>query len=99
MQVCDRIPNKSYRFVLFGEATVMTQILLDASSVSKLSNVTQSVELCDQSGRVLGRFVPNLADEYDPREAYPFIDKTMADADADDPTLESYQRHRKEAKQ
>jgi hypothetical protein len=86
-------------FTLFAEATAMTQILLDASSVSKLSNVTQSVELCDQSGRVLGRFVPNLGEDYDPQEAYPFVDKTMADADADDPTLESYQHYRKEATQ
>lgn len=77
----------------------MTQILLDPSSVSKLSNVTQPVELCDSSGRVLGRFVPNSADDFDPREAYPFVDKTMADADADDPTLESYQHYGKEAKQ
>src|ERR1700734_2706297 len=85
------------RILFFGEVTAMTQILLDPSSVSKLTNVTQSVELCDSSGRVLGRFVPNLADDYDPSEAYPFVDKTMADADAGDPTLESYQHYRKEA--
>jgi len=77
----------------------MTQILLDPSSVSKLRNLTQPVELCDSSGHVLGRFVPTFVDDYDPREAYPFVDKTMADADADDPTLESYQHYRKEAKQ
>jgi hypothetical protein len=79
----------------------MTQIRLDPSSVSLLSNVTQPVDLCDSSGRVLGRFVPNFADDYDPREGYPIVDKTMADADADadDPTLESYQHYRKEAKQ
>jgi hypothetical protein len=77
----------------------MTQILLDASSVSKLRNVTQPVELCDSSGRVLGRFVPSFADEFDLREGYPFVDKTMADADADDPTMESYRHYRKEAKQ
>jgi len=75
----------------------MTQILLDPGAVSKLSSVTQPVELCDSSGRVLGRFVPTFADDYDPREAYPFVDKTMADADAGDPTLESYQHYRKEA--
>jgi len=65
---------------------------LDPSSVSKLSNVTQPVDLCDASGRILGRFVPHFADDYDPRQAYPMVDKTMADADADDPTLASYQR-------
>jgi hypothetical protein len=77
----------------------MTPILLDPSSVSKLRHVTQPVDLCDSSGHVLGRFVPTFADNYDPREAYPFVDKTMADADAGDPTLESYQHHRNEAKQ
>jgi hypothetical protein len=29
--------------------------------------------------------------DYDPREAYPFIDKVMREDDALDPTLESYQ--------
>jgi hypothetical protein len=38
----------------------MTQILLDASSVSMLTSVTQPVELCDPAGRVLGKFVPNI---------------------------------------
>jgi hypothetical protein len=42
------------------EAAVMTQILLDASSVSKLTCVTQPVELCDPAGRVLGQFVPKI---------------------------------------
>lgn len=36
----------------------MTQIILDASATSKLHDLTQSVELCDPSGRVLGRFIP-----------------------------------------
>jgi len=36
----------------------MTQIILDASACSKLTEVIQPVELCDPSGRVLGRFVP-----------------------------------------
>jgi hypothetical protein len=36
----------------------MTQIILDASASSKLYHLTHSVELCDPSGRVLGRFVP-----------------------------------------
>ncbi len=29
--------------------------------------------------------------EMDPSEAYPLVDEVMADADANDPTLESYQ--------
>jgi len=36
----------------------MTQIILDATTSSKLHKLEQPVELCDPSGRVLGRFVP-----------------------------------------
>jgi hypothetical protein len=36
----------------------MNQILLDASVSSKLANLGSPIELCDPSGRVLGRFVP-----------------------------------------
>lgn len=36
----------------------MTQIILDASVSGQLHNVSQPVELCDPSGRVLGRFIP-----------------------------------------
>jgi hypothetical protein len=32
-----------------------------------------------------------LEDDYNPREAYPYVDKVMAEDDARDPTLESYQ--------
>ncbi len=38
----------------------MSQIILDATVCGKLSNLTGPVELCDPSGRVLGRFVPLL---------------------------------------
>ena len=36
----------------------MTRITLDASSSSQLHGVVRPVELCDPSGKVLGRFVP-----------------------------------------
>jgi hypothetical protein len=36
----------------------MSQITLDASIANKLSNLIHSVELCDPTGRVIGRFVP-----------------------------------------
>jgi len=36
----------------------MTQVILDASVSSQLHHLTHPVELCDPSGRVLGRFVP-----------------------------------------
>ena len=37
------------------------------------------------------KLVPSLSDAFNPREAYPAIDKVMADDDADDPLLDSYQ--------
>jgi hypothetical protein len=36
----------------------MTQIILDAATSGKLTGLGRSVELCDPSGKVLGRFVP-----------------------------------------
>jgi hypothetical protein len=36
----------------------MTQILLDANLASKLNDLKSSAELCDPTGRVIGRFVP-----------------------------------------
>lgn len=38
----------------------MTQIILDPNVVSQLHGITQSVQLCDTTGRVLGRFVPAI---------------------------------------
>ena len=71
---------------------------MDAIAISKLDALTQPAEVCDPAGRIVGRFVPSEVDEFDAREFYPLIDKTMAQADADDPTLESYQHSRSEAK-
>jgi hypothetical protein len=36
----------------------MTRIILDAGVSSKLQGLSQPAELCDPSGRTLGRFVP-----------------------------------------
>ena len=36
----------------------MSQIVIDDGLSSKLHGITSSVELCDPSGKVLGRFVP-----------------------------------------
>ena len=38
----------------------MSQFILDANSISQLATLTGPVELCDPSGRVLGRFVPKI---------------------------------------
>ena len=37
-----------------------------------------------------------LQDEFDPREAYPLVDKIMADDDANHPFLDTYQHIRNE---
>lgn len=36
----------------------MTKLMVDASMAKKLSGLTGSVLLCDQSGKILGRVVP-----------------------------------------
>jgi hypothetical protein len=38
----------------------MTRIILDAGLRQKLNNLREPLELCDESGRVLGRFTPAL---------------------------------------
>jgi hypothetical protein len=38
----------------------MTQIILDATTSVRLTEVTHPVDLCDPSGRVLGQFVPRV---------------------------------------
>jgi hypothetical protein len=35
-------------------------------------------------------------DDFDPRDAYPLVDKIMAEDDANDPYLESYQKYGKQ---
>lgn len=37
----------------------MTQFILDHTVTSQLANLETLVELCDPSGQVVGRFVPN----------------------------------------
>jgi hypothetical protein len=40
------------------ENRFMTRIILDPALLGKFEEVTQPAEICDPSGRVLGRFVP-----------------------------------------
>jgi hypothetical protein len=40
---------------------------------------------------VYERFRAMFEEEFDPREAYPYIDRVMAEDDANDPALASYQ--------
>lgn len=44
----------------------MSRMTLDAAVAEKLRQTVTSIELCDPSGKVLGRFTPKLdPDEYD----------------------------------
>jgi hypothetical protein len=47
----------------------MTRVIVDGTLRSKLHNFAQPLELCDESGRVLGRLIPALnLSEYEPLE-------------------------------
>lgn len=47
----------------------MGKIVIDAVLREKLQTVTQPVELCDESGQVLGRYIPALdLSQYEPWE-------------------------------
>jgi hypothetical protein len=48
----------------------MTQITLDAAAADKLNAIEGIVELCDPSGKVLGRFTP----AFNPSEWVPISD-------------------------
>ena len=48
----------------------MTQLILDAATLSKLRGLKQPLELCNESGKVLARLIPVLdAAEYEAIEA------------------------------
>ena len=38
----------------------MSQFIVDANSFHQLTSLTHPVDLCDPTGRVLGRFVPKV---------------------------------------
>jgi hypothetical protein len=46
------------RVLLKGDAT-MTQIILDATLRSKLGDLAEPLELCDEAGRVVARVIPS----------------------------------------
>ena len=47
----------------------MTQLILDASMRSKLFELKQNLELCDESGQVLARLIPVVdSSSFEPRE-------------------------------
>lgn len=45
----------------------MTQIILDAEAIKKLHNLTQRLQLCDETGKVLAELTPVLdPNDYEP---------------------------------
>lgn len=47
----------------------MTRIIVDDELRTKLHNFAQPLELCDESGRLLARLVPQLdASQFEPRD-------------------------------
>jgi hypothetical protein len=45
----------------------MTQVVIDAEMLTKLSGLAEPLVFCDQHGRVLGRFLPDAnADDLEP---------------------------------
>ncbi len=38
----------------------MTRIVVDATLEEKLTRSSEPLELCDEAGNVLGRFIPNI---------------------------------------
>jgi hypothetical protein len=51
----------------------MVQVVVDATMQSKLHNFSQPVELCDTTGRVLGRVIP--ADDLVPQVSEEELDR------------------------
>lgn len=41
----------------------MTRVIVDASLLEKLNNLTEEIELCDRSGKFLGRVLPAAMEE------------------------------------
>jgi len=56
--------------------------------VDDMTNASYVLMRADQFERVKGFLEEN---DFDPREAYPFVERVMREDDANDPTLESYQ--------
>jgi hypothetical protein len=56
----------------------MTQIIVDAAMRSKLHDLRQPLELCDESGRVLARIVPTISPSgSQPKEPPPLSKEEM----------------------
>jgi hypothetical protein len=60
--------------VIESKGTVMTRIVINTALRDQLQAITQPVELCDEAGQVLGRFLPSV----DP-SPYEFVDLPISD--------------------
>src|SRR5882762_7681075 len=70
MHPVNRLWYNAGRKSISARENPMTRIILDASESSKLHGLTQPAELCDPSGRVLGRFLPMIdQSEWEPVSA------------------------------
>jgi len=63
------------------EGSAMSRVTLDAELRKKLGDLSQVIELCDESGRVVGQIVPTANDFFEP----PF-DKAELDRIANETT-------------
>lgn len=55
----------------------MIKIVLDRSALEKLGHAHEQVELCDESGRVLGYFVPARRTTVYPEGVVPYTDEEL----------------------
>jgi len=56
----------------------MTRVTLDNETVARLHNLRENLEVCDESGRLLGYFVPT-----EDKAMYAEIDPQVSDAELD----------------
>ena len=56
----------------------MTKVMLDKQTISKLSNLTEAIELCDESGKTLGHFLPEVDKEVYKRIQIPISEEELS---------------------
>jgi hypothetical protein len=56
----------------------MTRVTLDNETVAKLHNLCESLEVCDEAGRLLGYFVPT-----EDKAMYAEVDAQVSNAELD----------------
>ena len=61
----------------------MTKILLDPATRDRLAKVDTCAELCDESGRSLGHFIPAVDDRLYQQIEVPFAEDELASAETE----------------